>query len=78
MSWKFNPFTGTLDRVGAGSSSGGSGVGDGTESNPFILLNVKKVESGMFHKIGANLESVVTRSQQVDGVLIVEGVNTVL
>lgn len=76
MSLKFNPFTGTFDFVS--STSAGSGTGVGTLSDPYVLLNVKNVPDGKYHLIGENLESVVTENQTVTGVLIVDGVNTIL
>jgi hypothetical protein len=59
---------------GAGSGS----LGDGSLLNPFTLLNIKNVRSGFYYKIGSDLESVVTREQTISGILIIDGVNTIL
>lgn len=61
---------------GVGGSGGSSE--DGTAANPFTSLNVKRVPDGIFHKIKENYENVVTRIQVIEGVLIVDGVNTIL
>jgi hypothetical protein len=61
---------------GGGSGSGGNG--NGTESSPYTSLNVKRVRSGIFHRIPEDYENVVTREQVVEGILIVDGVNTIL
>ncbi len=63
---------------GMQGAKGDSDNGTGTELDPYVLLNVKKVAANKFHLIKENLESVVTSSQIIDGVLIVEGVNTIL
>jgi hypothetical protein len=78
MSYRFNPFTGNLDLVE--DQGGGSGFTpeDGSKDNPFTTLNVKKVLDSNFHVIKANYENIVTRIQVIDGILIVEGVNTIL
>jgi hypothetical protein len=72
----FNIFTGTFDFVGS-SSSGGSSE-DGSDSNPFTQLNIKRAEDGFYYLIKSHLENVVTRSQYIDGVLTSDGVNTIL
>lgn len=75
MGYKFNPFTGKLDYF---ETSEAGSVEDGTISNPYTSLNVKKVDDGIYHKIKNNLESVVTKYQVIDGILVVDGVNTIL
>ncbi len=70
----FNIFTGNFDFVGSSSVS----VEDGSQSNSFTSLNIKNAKNSFFYKIKDDLENVVTRFQKVDGVLIIDGVNTVL
>lgn len=57
---------------------GGSTEPDGSQSNPFVDLNVKRVPINIYHKIKENRQNVVTQTQFIDGVLIIDGVNTVL
>lgn len=71
---KYNPFTGRLDWVTTPSVSGGSG----TSADPYTDLNVKIIRSGFYYLIGADLESIVTGIQTIDGVLTVDGENTIL
>ena len=76
MSLKFNPLVHIgLERT---STSGAAVTEDGSITNPFTDLNVKKVPTGIYHLIKENRESVVTRTQTVDGVLTIDGVNTIL
>jgi len=51
---------------------------DGSISNPFTDLNVKRVPINIYHKIKENRQNVVTQTQFVDGVIIIDGVNTIL
>lgn len=75
MGYKFNVFTGTLDLV---KSQAAGSIEDGSLTNPFTSLNFKQIRSGLYYKINEDLENVVTRIQIIDGILIVDGVNTVL
>ena len=52
--------------------------GAGTEADPFTDLNVKRVPINIYHKIKENRQNVVTKTQFVDGVIIIDGVNTIL
>jgi hypothetical protein len=64
---------------GSGSGSGGgSNPEDGSAQFPFTGLNFKHVKPDKFYLIKDDLESVVTRSQTIDGILIIDGVNTIL
>lgn len=78
-----------VDLKGAmGFSSGGGGdsasinvadvLGDGTQSNPFFLLNIKIVPNNIYHLVKQNFENVVASTQTINGILVVDGVNTVL
>lgn len=60
------------------SGSGSGTTEDGTQTNPFTTLNVKKVPENKFHLIKENHENIVSRIQIIEGVLIVDGVNTIL
>jgi hypothetical protein len=51
---------------------------DGTQDNPFVDLNVKRIPINVYHKIKENRQNIVTETQFIDGVLIIDGVNTVL
>ncbi len=53
-------------------------LGAGTSASPFTELNVKRVPISIYHKIKENYENVVSNQQFVDGVLIIDGVNTIL
>lgn len=64
--------------VYVGGQGGGGGFGTGTEDDPFTLLNIKIARENLFYKIGADYENVVTNTQTIDGVLINDGVNTIL
>lgn len=55
-----------------------STIGDGSAASPLKLLNIKKVPAGKFFLVPENNENVVTRIQVIEGVLIVDGVNTIL
>lgn len=72
---KFNIFTGNFDFFG--SSEGGQSE-DGSISNSYTSLNIKHALENKFYLIKSDLESVVTRQQVIEGVLIIDGVNTIL
>ena len=71
----FNILTGNFDFVG---SSEAGAVEDGTVGLPYTSLNIKRCLENKFYLIKSDLESVVTRQQTIDGILIIDGVNTVL
>jgi hypothetical protein len=56
----------------------GSGSGSGTLLNPFTGLNFKKIAVSKYYLIKEDLENIVTRTQIIDGVLTIDGVNTIL
>ena len=56
----------------------GSGGGSGISSDPFTELNIKIALPTFYYLIKSHLENVVTVSQVVDGVLTIDGVNTIL
>jgi hypothetical protein len=62
----------------ASSSSGGGQIEDGSSLKPYTPLNIKHAQVDKFYLIKEGLESVVTRIQKIDGILVVQGVNTVL
>ena len=68
--WPSPPF----DLGGGGTAT----APDGSALNPYIHLNFKKLDAEKHYLIGRNLESIVTRIQTIDGVLVIDGVNTVL
>lgn len=61
----------------ASENSGGSAE-DGSALNPFTTLNVKRIPENIFHAVKENHENVVSRIQIIEGVFIVNGVNTIL
>jgi hypothetical protein len=65
------------DRIIVGTS-GEIGVGDGTSLNPMRLANIKRAKTGYYYKIGEDYENVVSGMQIIDGILINDGVNTIL
>lgn len=73
-----NHYFGGGTSVQGGGGGSASTLGDGSESNPFSLLNIKYARAGLFYKIGEDYENVVTNTQTIDGVLITDGVNTIL
>jgi hypothetical protein len=73
MSYVYNP----LKIIGLDRTSEPV-VEDGSISNPLTDLNVKRVPINIYHKIKENRQNIVTETQFVDGVLIIDGVNTIL
>ncbi len=61
MSWKFNPFTGTLDWVGSSSSSSAEN------------FSYKRIASGVSVTIPLYQQMMVTNTITVDGDLIIDG-----